>query len=167
VKFTDKQLKDYMAGRIKLHTTHAGKTTLMPSKPRPYDKGITPPDKRAYWRVWYLKNRAKRLAYSRKRYDKGLHPDSAVLSSPSKHEFKVGPMTKAERKIAKAQYAAKWRAKNHKAQLAYGKKMYHERYSVAAKRRIAEAKAPAIVMVRASASVPKPKTLLQRLFGLW
>lgn len=171
MKFTDQQLDAYMNGRLKLHTNRAGKTTLMPSKPRPNDKGITPPEKRAYWRVWYLKNRAKRLAYSSKRYGKGLHPDAktkVVLSNPSKHEFKVGPMTKAERKIAKAAYAARWRAKNRKAQLAYGKKMYHLKYSTAAKRRIAQAQAPAVVWVRAPKPTHQPKkTLLQRILGIF
>lgn len=180
MKFTSKQLKDYMSGRLKLNT-NAGKTILMPAKPRPYDRGITPPDKRAYWRVWYLKNRDKRKAYSRERYNG--RPDSikAVLSNPSKHEFKVSPPTKRELKAAaragtltkadkKAAYAAKWRKKNLAHARAYGKKMYHLKYSPAAKAR-ALLSTPRLVSkgLGGESLKPrrKPKSLLQRLFGVF
>lgn len=146
--FTKKQTEDYMAGKLKLITSSKG-SRLVPYKARPYDKGVTSPERRAYWRVWYLKNRARLMAARKNR---------VTLTSPSKTAYKVSPMTKAEKKIAKAAYAAKWRAKNLDKQKAYGKKMYHLKYSAAAKARL-------LPHSPACQTMTKPKSLWQKLFG--
>jgi len=69
MEFTKEQLKDYMAGRLKLVTkTSTGTCRLVRATKRPYDKGVTKPAKRAYYRVWYMKRRAELIVKKRKAY---------------------------------------------------------------------------------------------------
>lgn len=108
MKASDKEAADYLAGKLQLVTSRStGKTKLVPYKKRSYDKGITPPAKRAYWRVWYLKNRKKRQAYSAARKAKpttpGL-PDHVVQESRARAED--------SRLAKKRAYTAQWRKKN-------------------------------------------------------
>ena len=81
MKFTKAQLKKYLAGELKIVTKRStGKQRLVPAGKNPLDKGVTKPEKRAYYRLWYMKNKKKREAYRKKYYAKIkrvklLHPE--------------------------------------------------------------------------------------------
>lgn len=60
-KFSPAQMKKYMAGELRLITNRKTKVSqLVPASKHGNDRGITPPEKRAYYRAWYALNGAKR-----------------------------------------------------------------------------------------------------------
>jgi hypothetical protein len=108
--FTDKEVKGYMAGKLRLHTTKDG-SRLIPKPPRKGDLGITTPKRRAYWRVWYLKNRAKQMAASRVRYGLLKHGVATKNPRPRLNLDAAGRLArrKAQVKVANQKYQAKLR----------------------------------------------------------
>jgi hypothetical protein len=60
---TEDQLEDYAAGKLRLTTKRTGEHNLVAAQPRGNSTSLK---RRAYYRTWYLQNRAKRLAYMSK-----------------------------------------------------------------------------------------------------
>ena len=112
MSFTKKEVDGYMAGKLRLYTDKNG-SRLMPKAPRKGDLGITTPQKRAYWRVWYLKNRKKRQAYSRERFLKSkLGIPTAKTPRPRLDLTAAERLARRKAKVKEAnqRYQAKLRA---------------------------------------------------------
>ena len=181
MKATDKELEDYMAGRIQLVTgSKSGNARFVPYKKRAFDRGITPPEKRAYWRVWYLKNRAKRRAYAQ------AHKTNSTPPTTRPAQLETG--TPAERKVL---YLKRWRARNRDRINAAARAKYHairnglgwpprshEQQAAEARHKVTQKKLtwnqrhPEKMRAyrkahyqRTKAKQTKPKSLIQRLIG--
>lgn len=124
MKPTEKELALYQDGKLRLFTDRkTGESKLVPSKGTSLDRGITSKARRAYYRVWYLRNRAKRL-----KHEAGYKLSRKAVMVRVKS---AAPKTEAAKKKA---YMATYRAKNLKKIRAQARAMYHAKYSTRAKR---------------------------------
>jgi hypothetical protein len=184
MKFTQQQIDDYAAGKLQLMTNRkTGERYFIPATRRSYDKGVTPPAKRAYWRVWYLLNHEERRAKERARYaasklrvKKGDWPgrekNGAKLPSISQVEQQRilaqlppvdpktgrrprGSLTPAQKKLLKRLNNMHYSQK-HRAELnARAREAYHAKKGTG---KTGQARLPKTPQA-------KPKGLLQRLLG--
>jgi hypothetical protein len=110
---TDQELEDYAKGKLKLVTNRKGLTRLEPVlKAHPNDHGITPPERRAYYRVWYMKNKDKRRAYS------------VAYKARQLAKAEAQPARELSRKEKDKLYMRGWRKRNKK----YCQKYAHDKY---------------------------------------
>jgi hypothetical protein len=113
---TDQELEDYAAGKLKLVTNRSGVTRMEPVlRQHPNDKGITSQDKRAYYRVWYMKNRHRRRAYARA-YKARQQAKKKTPAEPASHEL--------DQRVRDRNYMRGWRKRNKQ----YCKEYAHKKY---------------------------------------
>ena len=118
---SDKEVADYLAGRTRLMTNGAKKTfKFVPATTRPYDKGVTSPEKRAYWRVWSLKRRFKRLGI-----DIPTHLDSKRTYKTTKKPVKT------TNKEHRREYMMAYRARNREKLAQGAREKYHNKQKAA------------------------------------
>lgn len=108
---TEKEMEDYVAGKLKL-SSKGGHFKLVPATHRRTDQCITPLEKRAYYRCWYLKNRKARLA-KQKAYNQ------------KKRSWSISPMAYKDNEVA---YMKAWRLKNKEHCRAYAKANYLKKH---------------------------------------
>lgn len=127
MKFTDQEAADYLAGRLRLVTSRKSKLSkLIPATRRALDKGVTSPERRAYYRVWYLQNRDKRLAYMRdlKAKNKALGKEVAVSEAAETTEAAETIEAKSKTPVsreARLERMRQWRINNAARIKAYAK----------------------------------------------
>jgi hypothetical protein len=112
MRFTKEQAKQYLAGKLTIITTK-GRSRLVPATKRTYDRGITPPAKRAQYRAWYIAHidecRAANKVYLAKKKAAKARPSLKGLAE----------LSVSDRRKLRREYDRDYRARNRAKRLAY------------------------------------------------